>query len=188
MSPHSQDPGCGGRRPGPSPRTHFHPGKGGQAGTETAATRQCPAFTTASANHRPAPPGPARRHRPPLRPKPSRASRRPSAATPGRGAALPLRPVGRAGSAAGATASPRGRGHARRAGRAAPPVGTRAVPLRRAASEAQRRLGGLAAGGTDIRATGLATATAPRSVPSPQDARLAAAGKRSRAGKDLRGT
>ena len=41
-----------------------------------------------------------------------------------------------------------------------------AVPLRRASSRAEERVGGPAAGGSDIRATGLATTTAPRAAPS----------------------
>ncbi|XP_013852196.1 uncharacterized protein LOC106510078 isoform X1 [Sus scrofa] len=42
-----------------------------------------------------------------------------------------------------------------------------AVPLRRASSRAEERVGGPAAGGSDIRATGLATMTAPGAAPSP---------------------
>lgn len=53
-----------GLRAAQAPLAPILPSARGAAGTATAATRQCPAFTAASANHRPAPPGPARRHRP----------------------------------------------------------------------------------------------------------------------------
>ena len=53
-----------GLRAAQAPLAPILPSARAAAGTATAATRQCPAFTAASANHRPAPPGPARRHRP----------------------------------------------------------------------------------------------------------------------------
>lgn len=53
-----------GLRAAQAPLAPILPSVRAAAGTATAATRQCPAFTAASANHRPAPPGPARRHRP----------------------------------------------------------------------------------------------------------------------------
>lgn len=120
--------------PRPSLRTHFDPGRGGRAGTETAATRQCPAFTVASANHRPAPPCPARRHRPPLRPEENLASVGHLRPTQSERAALPLRPARGKGLGGGRRGVPRGR--VAHGGQDAPPPPPErgAVPLRRSSS------------------------------------------------------
>lgn len=142
--------------------------EGRRAETETAATRQCPAFTGASANHRPAPSGPARRHRPRSGRRktwPPGGSLRPSR---GRAPRSDCAPPGTGGPGRQAPRRPPGQG-SRTEGRARRPLWLErgAVPLRRASSRAEERVGGPAAGGSDIRATGLATTTAPWAAPSP---------------------
>ncbi|XP_059024835.1 nascent polypeptide-associated complex subunit alpha, muscle-specific form-like [Mustela lutreola] len=143
--------------------------EGRRAGTETAATRQCPAFTAASANHSPAPPGPARRHRPRLGPEKTRplgGHLRPSR---GRARGAPTAPRPEEGArGAGAAAPPRDMGRAWRAGCAAHSGRTRRGPFKTSLLPGPRGAScGPAAGGSDIRATGLATTTAPRAAPSP---------------------
>lgn len=129
-------PRCGRSRRGhpEDPGLTAHPprsGQGRRAGT-AAATRQCPAFTAASANHRPAPPGPARRRRPRLGPERSRppgGHLRPSRGRACRAAGAPRPEEGARG--AGAAPSPRDPGRARRAGRTAPSARTRRCPFKR---------------------------------------------------------
>lgn len=120
--------------PRPLLRTHFDPGRGGRAGTETAATRQCPAFTVASANHRPAPPCPARRHRSPLRPEENLALVGHLRPTQSERAALPLRPARGKGLGGGRRGVPRGRVAHGEQDAPPPPPERGAVPLRRSSS------------------------------------------------------